>query len=361
MSTDHRPLFDAYPSLAELPHRPFAALPTPVQRNAFLSDRGGAEVWVKRDGLSHDLYGGNKVRKLEFLLAGALKRGSKRVVTTGAIGSNHALATALFAREFGLACRLVLFNQPVTEHVRMSLRLFHYAGAELELAPSYPQLVWRMGRYEAMARLPMVGQRLTVIPGGGSSPLGALGYVNAAFELAEQVRDGLCPIPKAIYVPAGTCGTLAGLIVGFRLMDWPTQVIGVRVVPSFLANPTAIAQLANKTAALMQAFGHDVDWQRLDAAAVTLLDGYIGDGYGDVTTASAEAVELGQKAGLRLETTYTGKTVAALLDAVRDGRHGTEPVLYWNTYNEQNLSPLAERVPVDALPSAFHRYFEDAS
>ncbi len=198
--------------------------PTPVQALERLSTHLGSEVWIKRDDKTSAKYGGNKPRKLEFLLGQALSRGHKTVVTGGGIGTNHGLATAVFGRTLGFHVVLGLFGQPVTAHVRKSLLLYHAYGAEMFYVSNLLTALWRFYVSERFRR-----RDAYFIPGGGSSPVGVLGYVDAGLELAMQVERKEMPPPKVIYLPVGSGGTMAGLVLGLRLAGLKTRVVGIRL------------------------------------------------------------------------------------------------------------------------------------
>ena len=194
-----------------------------------MSKHLGGEVWIKRDDKMSPTYGGNKPRKLEFLLGEALDRNYKTLITGGGIGTNHGLATAIFGRQLGFHVILGLFKQPVTAHVRRSLLLYHAYGAEMVFVDSLPRALWRYYIADRVRR-----RDAYFVAPGGSSAAGVLGFVDAGLELAMQVERKEMPFPKAIYLPVGSCGTLAGLMLGLRLAGLKTRVVGVQVaVPEF--------------------------------------------------------------------------------------------------------------------------------
>jgi 1-aminocyclopropane-1-carboxylate deaminase/D-cysteine desulfhydrase-like pyridoxal-dependent ACC family enzyme len=327
-----------------------AELPTPVENIEALSKTLGAEVWVKRDDLSSSIYGGNKVRKLEFLLADAKARGCERVLTIGGIGTNHGLATAIHAKEQGLGCSLILFHQPITPHVKRSLKLYHAYGASMELASSYMDRTRRVMIKRLKARI--LRRPLYYIPGGGSSPLGTIGFVNAALELAEQIKQGLMPAPKTIFCPLGSCGTMAGLALGLKIAGLDSRLIGVRVTPKIMANRYAVAQLAGKTLLRLKAFGLVGNMQPVMPADLNIMDDYYGSTYGLPTPEAVQAVAKAAQHGLRLETTYTGRAFAGLTDyAAKHPDQG--PFLFWHTYNAVDMDKTADDVDLAALSDDF--------
>lgn len=319
--------------------------PTPVERAAELS-RPGAELWIKRDDLTHARYGGNKVRKLEHLLARAKANGVDRIVTVGAIGSHHVLATAVHAARFGIRVEAVLVPQPRTPHVVENVR----ADLALGVVP-FPTRSWAMVPLLVAWRV-LSGARY--VPVGGSNVDGALGYVDAARELAEQVRAGELPEPDVVVVTLGSGGTAAGLAVGLAQAGLETRVLGVCVVdPAWAAVWTARR--------LVRACARRVDPKlRASASERFSVDlRYLGEGYGHATEegarATREAARLSLPHGpLVLDVTYTAKTFAAALDLLATGAAPT--VLYWHTLSSAPLAPLLEGAPVENdLPPKLRR------
>lgn len=347
-------LFEAFPALrARVPWTPLVAAPTPVERLERVSGELGAEVWIKRDDLTSPVYGGNKPRKLEFLLGAALSQGRKTVVTGGGLGTNHGLATTIFGRQLGFRVALGLFDQPVTDHVRRNLRLFHAYGAEMLYCGSLSRALLH---YYVIQRV----RRPTAyfIPAGGSNAVGALGFVDAGLELARQVERKELPAPRAIYVATGTCGTLAGLVVGLKLAGLATRVVGVQVAAPLFANPKAALLLARKTLRLLRRHDAAVPDVALGLDDFRLDTDHFGPGYGHPTESARAAMALMRDCeGITLDLTYTGKAFGALVDHARAGLL-TGPVLFWNTFNSVDLSPVADSVDYRALPQPFHRFFE---
>lgn len=313
--------------------------------------RPGPSLWIKRDDRGAAPYGGNKPRKLEWLLADALRQGASRVLTAGGIGSNHALATALYGAEHGLEVHLLLFPQPVTEHVRMSLRLYAHLGAVMHLGGGLSGLAERMA--ELSATLPSCYP----IPMGGSTHLGCLGFVDAAFELADQVRGGLLPCPSRIFVAGGTCGTLAGLLVGTKLAGLRSRVTGVRVVDRSVGNAAVVLELAEGALRTLRDLEPAaVPRVSLDEDDFELLDSYYGDGYGSPTVEGERALRLLEdRAGIELESTYTAKTLAAVLDAC-ERTPPDETILFWNTFAGPVLAGLVIGAGEESVPAEFRKF-----
>ena len=204
------------------------------------------------------------------------------------------------------------------------------------------------------------GRPLYLIPTGGSAPLGVVGYVNAAFELKEQIEAGLLPAPDWIFVPVGTAGTVAGLLLGCRLAGLKTRIAGVLVTDIVPPTAASTARLANHTHALLRRRAPSVPAVRFAARDVDMITGFIGPSYGTPTAAARAARdELAALENIRAETTYTGKCLAALrsLAAVPPYRGGL--LLYWHTYSSadpaEHLGPLPE---FRSLPGEFHQFFQ---
>jgi len=350
-------LFEFLPDRAELPHVDLGTFPTPVQRYDELgATLGVPDLYVKRDGQSGELYGGNKVRKLEFLLGDAQRRNCTTVWTGGGIGSNHVLATCLYARAQSLRPQIVHFPQPVTDHVRENLRAVSTTDPYLKLVSSEPRAAAEAVRLKATRWL-HPNPSFYYIPPGGASPVGELGYVNAAFELREQIDAGELPEPDVIAVAVGSGGTLAGLLVGCRLASIQSKLLGVRVSGRLLANSYRVARLANRTADLLTAHGVP-DSPTFAAEDVTIIDGYVGDGYGEVTPEARRAKRTAADCGLELDLTYTGKALAGLRGERNAHALDQQTVLYLHTYNETDISDRAEAAtPSDDLPAAYQRFF----
>lgn len=349
-------LFHRYPQLRDLPYVKLASTPTPVERLESLgAELGIPSLWIKRDDKSGTLYGGNKVRKLEFILAQALHQGYEQVWTVGALGSHHVLATSLYARELGLGPKALHFPQPLTRHVQQVLTALSTTRPELELIESKSAIPGALIKARLKEWLAQQDDPF-FIPGGGSAPEGVLGYINAAFELARQIDEGLLPCPDVIYVAAGTCGTLAGLILGAQMAELPTQIIGVRVVDKVVANSLLTANLANRAAKILRSY--DVSAPTIQASQVQILDDFIGPGYGEPAPFGQSALKKARKsAALALDPTYTAKTFAGLIEHVRQSLRPPRNILYWHTLNSVDLSPLYAQAQIERdLPPAYLKF-----
>jgi D-cysteine desulfhydrase len=336
---------------------PLTELPTPVRRLVALErETGHPSLWVKCDDCCSPLYGGNKPRKLELLVAQARRRGRAGLLTTGAIGTHHGLATAIAARQAGMRCALVLLPQPVTGHVRESLLLAHAYGAELYLAGS----VAAVARKAAFLLVDAVlrGKPLALVPTGGSSALGTVGFLRAALELAAQVEAGSLPAPAKVFVPLGSGGTAAGLLAGFRLAGLRTRVVAVLVTDILPPSGARLARLAAASIDVLRRAGEPLPPYRFSADAIEIDRTQLGAGYGAASAAGEAAARLAHDLeGLELEPTYTAKCFAAFVAAARSGRRNG-PLLFWNTYSSIDPRRGIETLPRPAeLPPAFHRFF----
>lgn len=353
------PLFDAYPALARtLPYQGLATLPTPLLPMPQLMAKTGARsLWIKRDDQSGDLYGGNKVRKLEFLLGDALARGCTEVMTFGVAGSNHVLATGLYARKLGLEPIGCVTNQTNSRYVARNLRAGQKAGIEY-LCFANHDAVEEGARRRSLKSLRRTGNEPYTIRMGGSSPLGTIGFVNAAFELASQIEQLDCPVPDRIYLPLGTMGSVAGLALGLRALGLPTRVVGIRVVDAQIGNMAACLQLYDASVALLR--DADPGFPLLDSASagIEVRDAFFGQRYAVFTPEGMTAVRVfAETEQVGLEGTYTGKAAAALLHDLGSERDRDQNLLFWNTYNSRPLGAAANSSYRD-LPQPLWRYFE---
>jgi D-cysteine desulfhydrase len=319
-------LHDRFPALrATLPHVALGAGPTPVRPL-----RAIAEAWCKEDGRYGDPYGGNKVRKLEWVLADARRRGSRTVLTIGALATNHGLATAIYARRLGLATALVLVDQPLDDHVRAQLERLRASGATLHLTHSTPRTVAALP-FLLLRHTDLRTRRLPyLLPVGGSSPLGILGYVEAGLELGAQVADGTLPEPAHVVVPVGSGGTLAGLALGLRLAGLRSRAVGVVVNDRMRLDAGRTARLAGRAAELLRRRGAALPSSTLVRPDDVLLTReWLGDGYGHPTAEGAGAARLLRDAdGLALDPVYGAKAMAGLLGLARRGDLAGGPVLF---------------------------------
>ena len=304
--------------LATLPKFPLAALPTPLQRLHNLEAElgpGTPRILMKRDDLTGLAFGGNKARKLEYLVADALSQGATVLVSEGAVQSNHARMTAAAARVAGMRCVLVL-DARHGANVVGNLLLDEMLGADVRITPN---------RAERDALMSTIGDELRtageapyVIPTGGSVPLGAASYVAAVAETLEQLRAA-GEAPASLFFASGSLGTQAGLVVGKRAFSSSFEVYGVAVShPREHLVETGV-RLANETAAFIGLEAH------FDEADVVVDGDFVGEAYGVPTAACREAIRLvARTEGIVLDPVYSGKAMAALVAHVRAGHYSAD-------------------------------------
>ena len=317
-----------------LPHLALGAGPSPVRRLAALPASSGCEVWVKDDGGYGTVYGGNKVRKLEWIIPDAVAHGCRTIVTVGALATNHGLATALYAREQGLQCALALVDQPVDDHVRRQAERLARSGARIYKTHgryrTYAAAPWIMLRHTDFRRL-RPPYFLTV---GGSTPVGCVGFVEAALELAAQVHEGELPEPTHVVAALGSGGTVAGLAAGLRLAGLRTRVVGIVVNDKMPVGAPVVAKLARRTMDLLRKRGASLPDMTVEESDIEAETAWLGEGYGHPTP-EGERTRAGAAAqeGLALDPVYTAKAMAGLLALRERGRFGDGPVLFWQTHD----------------------------
>jgi D-cysteine desulfhydrase len=314
--------------LARFPRRRYTPYATPIDpMPALTRELGGANLFVKRDDLLGLTAGGNKTRKLEFLLADALEQGADTLVTTGAVQSNHCRLTLAAAVKEGLKCRLVLEERvPDSYDPNASGNnfLFKLLGVEdITVVPLGTDLAAAM--HEVAADLEKQGRKGYIIPGGGSNPLGALGYVACAEELLTQTFEMGLKL-DAIVASSGSGGTHAGMVVGMHGNNSHIPITGISVRRPKDVQEGNIHKLASATAELLGL--PDVPKEQ-----VTVFDDYVGEGYSLPTESMIEAVKmLAKLEGILLDPVYTGKTMAGMIDLVRKGHFGeNQNVLFLHT------------------------------
>lgn len=311
-------------NLTRFPRLEFIGSPTPLEYLPRFSDYLGREIFIKRDDVTPIAMGGNKLRKLEFLAADALREGVDTLITAGAIQSNHVRQTAAVAARLGLYC-VALLENPVGTRAenylsngnRLLLDLF---DTQIEMCEALTQPDQQME--ELATRLEAEGFRPYVIPVGGSNALGALGYVESALEIARQCED--CVSLSSVVVASGSAGTHAGLAVGLEQLMAETELVGVTVSRN-------VAEQRPKVVALQQAVASQLELTA--RAEIQLWDDYYAPGYGTPNEEGMEAVKLlARLEGILLDPVYTGKAMAGLIDGVSQKRFKDDgPILFVHT------------------------------
>ncbi|MFX1392009.1 MAG: 1-aminocyclopropane-1-carboxylate deaminase/D-cysteine desulfhydrase [Promethearchaeota archaeon] len=341
-------LFEKYPNLeANIPWIKLAPLRTPVKKLTILENRLGIKsLWVKCDNISSPLYGGNKVRKFEFILAETKNNGYKKVMTAGGLGSNHCVANAIFCHQLNLKPSSFLIDQPITPHVRKNLLLNLY----------FKNKIFYTEEYNNSQRDPNV----YYMAPGGSTPLGTLGFINAALEIKNQINNNELPEPDYLFVACGSSGTTAGLLLGVKIADLNTKIHTVQTSTSLYSSLNTVRRLTRKTWKFL--IKHDNSIPKAPLEQLYFHREFFGGEYGLPTQEGINAVKLIKETeNIKLETTYTGKTFAALLDFVRRNKKVVKDktILFWNTYNSRDFSDILKNLDYHNLPEEIHWVFEN--
>lgn len=356
-------LFKRFPCLkSQIPYISFCDLPTPIIRlENFGNYIGCKNIWMKQDDLSGKdmgngahLYGGNKPRKLEFLLADALKNKAQTIITHGCAGSNHALATAVYADYLGLKSILMLKDQPNSDVVQNNLLLDKYYNAQLKFFPNNSA---RMRETQVILES---DPSVYFIPTGGSNAIGVLGFVNAAFELVHQIKNKELIEPDYIYVATGSCATTAGLLLGLQVAQLKSQVIAVCVEPEEELDKVllAIKELFIQANEMLHVIDTSFPVVKFPETGLILNKKFMGTAYGALMPQTATAVSVfNDLQSVKLEATYSAKPIAAIMDDAACGRLQDKTVLFWNTYCGLDYSYLINMHNYKTLPLEFYSYF----
>ena len=343
-----------FPALGKrLPRAHLANLPTPVCETRVQLDSGSRDLSVKRDDLTGVIYGGNKVRKLEYIFPRAREKKCRRLATFGAVGSNSALATALYARQAGFECSCFLTHQTKTPQIPATLNMQIQNGTELiRYGGAYHKRVQTLRDH-------LWGRQAWVIPLGGSSWRGTVGFVAAGLELAEQIAAGEIAKPDRIYVGTGTMGTAIGMALGLAIAELDTEVHAVRASVTAITNDRLMQNLSEKTVAMMRRLDDSVPADLASRTNIRLRNSFFGGGYAHTTPAAENAIAFAkEQLDLQLESTYTGKAMAALLADLQEPGTETLNILFWNTYYALPVTvPTDHALDESALPEEFLRYF----
>lgn len=303
-------------NLTKFPRLRFAHLPTPLEHLPRLSkELNGPEIWIKRDDCTGLSTGGNKTRKLEFLMAEAQIQGADTVMTQGAIQSNHVRQTAACAAKLGLSCHVLLENRTGSEDFNYNnngnvfIDLLHGATHERR----GPDLDMNAEMEAVADKLRSTGSNVYTIPGGGSNTTGALGYVDCAFEMLNQINNMGISVDHIVHA-TGSAGTQAGLVTGLKGTNANIPLLGIGVRAPQDKQEENVFNLAVDTA---KNLGCEGVVKREDVVANC---NYIGDGYGIPTKAGVEAIKMfAELEGLLLDPVYSGKGASGLIDLIRKG------------------------------------------
>lgn len=346
------PLFQKYPLLARrIRHVRLGDFPTPVDRAEKLGlEIGVSNLWIKRDDISGKLYGGGKTRKLEFYLADARSPHVREIVTFGAYGSNQAVATALWGKSAGFSVRVVLAPQMPSAYVKTNLFALRKTGTTIELA--LEGLGAAEQKWTEKARIDKE-QSFYIIPAGGSSPLGNTAFINAALELVDQIKAGVCPLPDCIYMAMGTMGSIVGMVIGLRIAEIESEIVAVRASSAETSSESRFWSLVEETMRFLRARDPSFPEVKVDRRRVRFQTHQLGGGYGFATRQGTAAMTIFERTlGYALEPTYTAKAMAALIADTK--RLANKTVLFWNSHNTQKLS--TDGVIVEDFPRDLQNY-----
>ncbi|MDE2427615.1 MAG: pyridoxal-phosphate dependent enzyme [Burkholderiales bacterium] len=309
--------------------------PTPLTQEKSLAERWDLqELWIKRDDLSSPVYGGSKVRNLEYFFGDALAKGADCVATMGPLGSHQVLATATFGRLHGLHTRALLTPQPNVHEAALNQRLL-------------PSLNMEFIRCERFIDVPLGFLRIRYrrhqdkrpywIPPGSHHPIGVLGVIEGALEIVASIRNGELRQPDDIVVPTGTCATAAGLWLGLAMADMPIRIVAVRMVPMMITGISKMKKLAMKTLEMLRRAGYR---GQPKFGEILWIDEFAAPGYGQTNAGAEQAArDVAECSDFRTETTYIAKTLAMFRAKNLAGRR----VLFWNTYSA--VDPDPETIP----------------
>ncbi|WP_313447324.1 D-cysteine desulfhydrase [Brevundimonas sp.] len=310
-----------------------AHLPTPLEPLPRLSEELGLDLWIKRDDCTGLAGGGNKTRKLEFLLGAAFEEDADTLVTQGAVQSNHVRQTAAAAAAHGLACEIILEERTgskATDYVgNGNVLLDRLFGATLRTVPGGTDMVAELEKTAAEVRAR--GGKPYVIPGGGSNPVGALGYVDCAREIVVQADEMDLEVHR-IVTATGSAGTHAGLVAGLAVMGTDIPVLGIGVRAPKDKQEANVFKLAEETAALLGQPG------RVTREQVVADCDYVGEGYGLIDQGVIDALTLAARLdGIVLDPVYSGKAMKGLIALARAGQFKGETVVFLHTGGAQGL------------------------
>lgn len=310
-----------------------AHLPTPLEPLPRLSEELGLDLWIKRDDCTGLAGGGNKTRKLEFLLGAAFEQDADTLVTQGAVQSNHVRQTAAAAAAHGLACEIILEERTgsrATDYVgNGNVLLDRLFGATLRTVPGGTDMVAELEKTAAEVRAR--GGKPYVIPGGGSNPVGALGYVDCAREIVVQADEMDLEVHR-IVTATGSAGTHAGLVAGLAVMGADIPVLGIGVRAPKDRQEANVFKLAEETAALLGQPG------RVTREMVVADCDYVGEGYGLIDQGVIDALTLAARLdGIVLDPVYSGKAMKGLIALARAGQFKGETVVFLHTGGAQGL------------------------
>ncbi len=331
------PIFKAFPKLKEtVPWIPLGDFPTRVSSLSRISETLSCQsFWIKRDSESSSRYGGNKVRKLEFEFGKAIERKAEMILAYGSLGSNFTIATCLFGKSLKIPTHLILYDTVNTPFVMANFKHNCEIAQGVTRIRSILSLPYAVSRELWRHR----GERVYLMPPGGSSPLSTLGYINAMLELKGQIHDGDLPMPDYIFLPVGTGGTFAGLLIAKVLFNLPIEIIGIAVVDRIITNSMVIKLFIYRAVR----YFNRVAGTNLKATEVFKelhLDyRFLGKGYAHPTDEANWAKDLlKREEDVILDGTYTAKAMAGAMEIIRTDLEPDKNILFWHSFNSQDIS-----------------------
>ena len=320
--------------LARVPRVKLCHAPTPLEFMPNLTKAlGGPQLWIKRDDCTGVAMGGNKNRKLEYLMGEALAQGATHIVTQGALQSNHVRQTAAVCAKLGLKCTALLEHRVDTNSVEYleggNVLLDHLLGINIEYRAGGTDM--QAALEDAGAKLSAAGEKVYLIPGGGSNAVGAMGYVHVALELLAQANEIGLRIDRLVHA-TGSAGTQAGLVAGFEALNAGIRVLGIGVRAPKDRQEAVVHKLAEATAARLGIAS-------IRREAVEANCDYVGAGYGQPTPGMVEAVTMfARSEAIFLDPVYSGKGAAGLIDLIRKGYFTAEEnVVFLHTGGQVGL------------------------
>lgn len=359
--------FKYYPELQKgLSYISLADLPTPLILLEQLSSQfPDVHVFMKHDGMmgkigadGKRMLGANKLRKLPYLFGDAKAHGHDTVLTFGCAGSNHAMQTAFYAKQLGMTCICMLKPQPNAYVVRKNLLLQKASGSLLNFSLNNQERAF--ATLDICRTYKQLGDMMPyIIPTGGSVARGAIGYVEAIFELKEQIAAGLMPEPDHIYVTLGSGGTAAGILLGCKAAGISSKIHLVMNEPEDVQETwLQLHKLYTETNNLLRSLDASFALYELKETDCVIVDAYAGTEYGLFTQEAVEAMQILKDAeGLQLDGVYTGKCFTALLADLRAGKLAGSNVLFWNTCCTDSMEHITDDIDYRELPHALHTYF----